>query len=178
MTTLELQNALTTKHQDFIDLLIGLSEDEFLFRPNPEKWSNGENLKHILQSTNPLSQALFLPKFQMKLMFGKANRPSRTYDELVEKYHGKLEKGGKASGKYIPNTIAFDQRESLSNKVMKIVKKITKQLNSFSEEDLDNFILPHPLIGKLTLREMMYFTIYHVQHHQRIVEKNLDSKNK
>jgi len=49
-------------------------------------------------------------------------------------------------------------------------------LSGFSEEDLDKLILPHPLLGKLTLREMMYFTIYHVQHHQRIVERNLAAK--
>jgi hypothetical protein len=33
--------------------------------------------------------------------------------------------------------------------------------------------LPHPLLGKLTLREMIYFTIYHVQHHHKLVQNQL-----
>ena len=40
------------------------------------------------------------------------------------------------------------------------------------EEDLDNYILPHPLIGKTTIREMLYFTIYHVQHHHKAIVDN------
>ena len=47
------------------------------------------------------------------------------------------------------------------------------RIDSFSEKDLDNYILPHPLLGKLTIREMLFFTIYHVQHHEVLTLKNL-----
>jgi hypothetical protein len=30
--------------------------------------------------------------------------------------------------------------------------------------------LPHPLLGKLTLREMLYFTAYHADHHRHSIE--------
>jgi hypothetical protein len=30
---------------------------------------------------------------------------------------------------------------------------------------LDEYLLPHPLIGKLTIREILYFTIYHNLRH-------------
>jgi len=58
MTNSGLQTALIEKYQNFGDLLEGLSEDEFLFRVNPEKWSNGENLDHILKSTQSLNQRI------------------------------------------------------------------------------------------------------------------------
>ncbi len=173
----ELVAQLSDKHQSFIDHMVQLNNEDFQFRPNPEKWSNGENLVHILQSTKPLGQALLLPKFQMKIMFGKANRPSKTYDGLVEKYKEKLAVGGKASAKYTPKQIAFEERNDLVGKLTSTVKKITNRMSRFSEEDLDNYILPHPLLGKLTFREMMYFTIYHVQHHHQIVEMNINSTN-
>ncbi len=35
----------------------------------------------------------------------------------------------------------------------------------WTEDDLDRFLLPHPLIGKLTIREMLFFTIYHNLRH-------------
>jgi hypothetical protein len=40
-------------------------------------------------------------------------------------------------------------------------------LKKFSEDDLDSIRLPHPLLGKLTVREMLYFAVYHVGHHHR-----------
>lgn len=41
-------------------------------------------------------------------------------------------------------------------------------------DELDKYILPHPLLGKLTIREMMYFTIYHVEHHKKLTERGLN----
>ena len=38
--------------------------------------------------------------------------------------------------------------------------------------DLDAVLLPHPLLGKLTVREMLFFTVYHVQHHRALVERD------
>jgi hypothetical protein len=38
-------------------------------------------------------------------------------------------------------------------------------MHTWSEDDLDNHRLPHPLLGKLTVREMLFFTLYHIQHH-------------
>ena len=61
-------------------------------------------------------------------------------------------------------------------KLRRVIEKLSKQIDHYSEQDLDKYILPHPLLGKLTMREMMYFTIYHVQHHQRLIAKNLQKE--
>ena len=53
-------------------------------------------------------------------------------------------------------------------------ESLNKKIELFSEQDLDSHILPHPLLGKLTFREMLYFTIYHVQHHQDLMLKYLE----
>ena len=66
--------------------------------------------------------------------------------------------------------IISDSPSSIGIKLFRIISSICKNLDKFSEEDLDKFILPHPLLGKLTMREMMYFTIYHAQHHENIVK--------
>ena len=103
------------------------------------------------------------------IIFGKANRSSKSYDELVEKYQQKLSEGYKATGNYIPPKIYASQKIFLENKLAHIINAIEDNLDNFSEEELDKYILPHPLLGKLTYREMMYFTIYHAQHHEKIV---------
>jgi hypothetical protein len=118
-----------------------------------------------------------LPKFIISLFFGKTNRPSKTYDELVNKYLGKLANGGKASGRFVPDKGSIKKKEKISKSLSASINRLVSNIERFSEEDLDTLILPHPLLGKLTVREMMYFTIFHVEHHFESVKKNISISN-
>ena len=53
--------------------------------------------------------------------------------------------------------------------LLREVEALCSRLERMDEKQLDAYLLPHPLLGKLTLREMLYFTIYHVEHHGRLV---------
>ena len=158
-------------------MIASLDEKDFSYAP-ANKWTAGQQLDHILRSVAPLKMVFGFPKLLIGLLFGKANRPSKTYAELIGKYHLKLARGGRASGRFIPQAITFSRKEQLSKALLITVKKLTTRLDGFSEQQLDRYILPHPLLGKLTLREMMYFTIYHVEHHQRLVIQGLESNVK
>jgi len=172
MTKQEIIQKLTASYQDFAQYATSLSEGDFLYAA-PEKWSAGRQVHHLISSVSPLALAMKLPFFALKFMFGKANRPSKNYEELVQKYQGKLGAGGKAPKQFTPPEITFSQKEKLIRALQKEVEKVCKGLESFSEVDLDAYILPHPLLGKLTVREMMYFTIYHVGHHKKLIENTL-----
>ena len=41
----------------------------------------------------------------------------------------------------------------------------------WKDPQLDQYIAPHPLLGKITLRELGYFTIYHTYHHLETIQK-------
>ncbi len=170
MTKSAIQNALSTHHQSFIDSINPLSETAFVFQKK-DKWSAGQQLDHINRAVSPVTLAFTLPKFLPELLFGKANRPSKNYEGLVEKYKNALSKGGKASGRFIPKTINAQEKAHLTRKLNHTLERLNKKIDLFSEEDLDSYILPHPLLGKLTFREMLYFTIYHVQHHHGLMLK-------
>lgn len=172
MNKFALIESMTENHQRFTNYMNILTEQEYLFAM-PEKWSAGQQLDHLVRSTKPLLLAVRLPYFIVQLIFGKANRPSKSYEELIEKYLQKIQEGAKATGNFIPPPIGFDKKEKLIKELNSIVSKINKGLNHFSEEELDECILPHPLLGKITFREMIYFTIYHVDHHHYIIDKVL-----
>jgi hypothetical protein len=160
----EIISQLNKSHQEMIDYIDGLDKDDFLFHL-VDKWSAGQHLDHILRSIKPVSTALFMPQFILKYKFGKANRPSKSFEELKAKYHFKLSEGGVAFGRFLPEKVDFESKLDLFKKVNKTLKKFISRLNSYSEKELDTVILPHPLLGKLTMREMMYFTIFHAAHH-------------
>jgi hypothetical protein len=173
MTITEIQNELTGRHQSFCDFMNTLAEKEFTFSSN-SKWSAGQQLDHICRATSLLPMGLSFPAFVRRLLFGKPNRTSNSYDELVKDYLSVLDTGGKASGIFIPKAISFSQREELVKKLQATISKINSSLSKYTEEELDNSLLPHPLLGKLTLREMMLFTIYHAEHHHKLAKKYIE----
>jgi len=160
----EIISALNEKIDAFNGYISPLNKEQFEATPN-SKWSAGQNLDHLIRAIKPLQLAYGLPKFALLILFGKTNRPSRTFDELVTKYKTKLAAGGKASGPFIPPTIRFEQKDELIKKYSLQKQMLLSKIEKQSEPDLDKYILPHPLLGKVTLREMLYFTIHHNEHH-------------
>ena len=174
MTTKEITPALTKQYQEFTSYIENLSDKEFLYAPAPTKWTSGQQLQHLIMSVSPLVKALSLPTFALGLLFGKANRKSKSYEELVAKYNLKLQNGGVAPARFAPALPKPNQKTDLNKKLLKLVDKLCHQFSGLSEAQLDKYILPHPLLGKITLREMFYFTIYHAQHHLAITQNNLN----
>jgi hypothetical protein len=143
-----------------------LSEVDFFYQPDG-KWSPAQQVRHLTIATKTSLLAFTLPKFLVRRVGGKPNRPSRTYDELVAKYKLKLEQGGKASKRYIPKPVSADiGKDILLNGFHASMKKMSTALhNKWKEHQPDLYIVPHPLLGKITIRELGYFNIYHTLHH-------------
>jgi hypothetical protein len=75
---------LTQNHQVFTDYVLSLNEQEYEYAA-AGKWSAGQQLEHIIKSVSPVANALAMPLDMLATTFGTANRPSRSYDELVAK---------------------------------------------------------------------------------------------
>lgn len=159
---------LQDHHQAFFNMLAALPEEVY-YSSRQGKWSPALQLDHIRISVQPVSLAFWLPRFMLRLLFGTPNRPSRTYEGLVERYQSKLDQGGRAPGRFVPKSSRT--RLALIAQTQDTVNGLIKALSRWDEADWDRYLLPHPLLGKLTLREMVYFTVYHVQHHHALVEK-------
>jgi hypothetical protein len=174
------EQLLTTSTQTFNAVAaVCKNADEKLFFEKPAgKWSAAENLKHLIIATNISTLAYSLPLFLVKLAGGTPNRPSKTYEELVIKYKQKLAEGGRASGRFVPKPIPTGvSKELLITKWQTATEKHLKcLLQKRTETDLDNYLVRHPLLGRITLRELCYFTIYHTQHHQHIIEERTAAK--
>lgn len=166
-------NRLNENYSAFFDLVEAMPEAEFTFSPDGIKWTPGQQVDHLYRSLEPLNKGLKAPEFALKAMFGKADHPSVSYEELVARYQSELAAGGTAPAPFRPETIAFERKRGLLADLRDQVERLTKSIEKFDEEKLDKLVLPHPLLGKLTIREMLYFTIYHGEHHRLHTEANL-----
>jgi hypothetical protein len=167
MNRTEITTILQQNHTLFVDFIASL-EEAALQKTIPGKWNAAEQLEHVYLCLRPIVLAFRLPKFIPKMLFGKANRESKSYEALVQAYQNKLQQGGKAPAVYVPKTPAtLRATQKRIEQVKALVKTLIHQIDKYSESELDQMILPHPLLGKLTLREMGYFAAYHVAHHHK-----------
>ena len=143
------------------------------FAREGEAWSAAQNLDHLIRSHKPIALALKLPRLSLKAMFGSADQPSRSYEAVCNLYRAKLAEGAVASGRYIPDLDIPDDPDSakrdLVSKFSRVSADLVSATDRWSDADLDEHLLPHPLIGKLTIREMLYFTIYHNLRHASLL---------
>ena len=155
-----------------------IDADKFFHQPK-EKWSIAQNINHLTISANTTRLAFLLPKFIVRLYAGKPNRASRSYDDLVSKYKMKLQQGGRASGRFIPKIISAEKGTNhLLEKFTKSMDKLILAIEQkWTDPQLEQYIAPHPLLGKITLRELCYFTIYHTRHHLSIINERLAENN-
>jgi hypothetical protein len=155
-----------------------IDEDKFFKRPSEEKWSVAENIQHLIVSTNTTTLAYRLPAFLVRWVGGIPNRDSKSYEALVDKYKEKLAAGGKASGRFIPKAmdIKCGKEKLLQNWQKATMKFIAALKNKTSESKLDDYLVRHPLLGRITLRELCYFTIYHTENHLNIIHDILYPK--
>jgi hypothetical protein len=165
----EIIELLDKNYSNFIAFVAAQSPIQFCNAPEG-KWTSGQQTDHLVKAIRPVILGLRLPKFMPRLLFGKSNRPSKSYDDLVAKYQQKLAAGGKASRPFIPPTIAASKQAILAQALLKEKENIISALNNWSESDLDAYVMPHPILGKLTIREMLYFTAYHAEHHLKSVQ--------
>ena len=138
------------------------------------KWNTGEHIVHLIQSEMAFNRALLLPKVYLKFKFGTNNRANRDYQQIVKKYQAKLAD--------YPGVVADISKKmplmTLSNKALyisKLVKeekRLANKIQKWTEFDLDTYLLPHPLLGKMTIREIAIWTAYHTEHHYTILKLN------
>ncbi len=130
------------------------------------KWAASGHIEHLINSIKPLNQLFILPKFVLTVWVGKPNRTSRSYESLVEKYTEKLKTNNPTINRFGPSKDKNRTKQELLKLLEKQYENFAKKLETnWTDETLENYLIPHPLLGKLTVKEMVMFTIYHTEHH-------------
>lgn len=151
-----------------------LSPEEFT-EPMGTAWSPADHVRHLTKSLRPVAGAMRMPRFALRLMFGTSGAMSRGYPEIVALYHEALRKGGSA-GRYAPEARsqigdATDYRREVLAQHHAIVEALATEVVNWSHAHIDALRLPHPLLGKLTVREMALWSLYHNLHHVLVVAR-------
>lgn len=166
-----IRKALVLHHEAFTARVTGMPAERRA-TPRNGKWSPTQHLEHIRMSVDILAKGMAVPKWVLRWRFGTPNRPPRDFDALVARYREKLTAGGKAPARFAPKALRAEETERASGTLHVSLGTLIARMQRWSDRDLDTVLLTHPLLGKLTAREMLLFTIYHVQHHHALVDRD------
>lgn len=168
-------NLLNANKSAFISYINELTTEEFELSQN-QKWSAGQQLKHIDLCVKPILYVVKMDTMSIKQRFGSTNRPGFTYEDIVNQYKIAVKKGGKSPEKFVPEIVLINEKEIIIESFTQSIQELSIEIENYTELELDTLCIPHPLLGNLTLREMLFNTIDHISHHQESIKKNLMNK--
>lgn len=153
--------------RDLSDTVRKMSTAQFE-RGTAQAWSPADYLKHLLLSVKPFAKALTFPPDALKRRFGDVTRPPLTYAELEAKYQARLAEGIRAEDFESVTPATFHMPEGTTDMQATLVdlwdeahERMFTGLEHWSEADLDTVQILHPALGGISVREMLFFTIFH-----------------
>lgn len=143
-----------------------------------DAWTPAQHLDHLNIAVSAAARAYTVSPWLLQLRFGRAHA-SRTYDDLRNAYRARLASGGGASGRYVPqrddggNEDPIVRRTLLLSRWYRVNARLQEGIGKWREVSMDRVRVPHPLLGRLTMRELAFFTIYHNRHHIDATKRRL-----
>ncbi|MBT8273102.1 MAG: DinB family protein, partial [Bacteroidia bacterium] len=112
--------------------------------------------------------------FLLKYRYGKSNRDVRDYDHVIRRYQERLEgaKGMTFRGSRNMKVPSIRDKAYILNRLTVENRKLQYKTRKWKDKDLDNLILPHPLMGKMPIRELLMWSAYHIEHHTKSLQEN------
>lgn len=133
------------------------------------KWTPLQHLQHVHKGIAAISDYLKLDKKIIQQTFGIASHQSRTYDGVLQAYTVRLREGAVSTSRFNPvesrDIYLLTELETGKG----LIEDIIGSLHHWSDAELDQYTCPHPTLGMLTAREMLFFAVIHAIHHTRSV---------
>ncbi len=144
------------------------------FDGSDESWSPAHHVQHLISSVTPLARGL---QNASRLPPTPEGTVSRTFAEVRDAYLKALGKGVPTVARFAPTLEPVKDREKYQRELSRgfsgALVQLSSALEGLKDDDLDKLSVPHPLLGPITVREMVLFTIYHNQHHEAGIRKRI-----
>ena len=144
-------------------------DTRFFERSANGKWSAAENVEHLILSVKPLIGLFSNPNIMLE-KWGKSNRVSESYDNVVARYLDRIGNIGPGLPAYTPKNLPSPKKE-LIDRLALVNADFVEKASLLTKAELDEYQIPHPVIGLLTAGEFLVFTHYHTLRHKAAMER-------
>lgn len=135
------------------------------------RWSALQHVHHIQKGLGAFVRYLQLDKQTITTTFGLADHASVSVEALLEQYHLKLGEGIQSTSRFNPDETTTLVLSEMKEQGASYLLALEQALHNWSESELDTYACPHPALGNLTVRELLYFTSFHATHHENGIKR-------
>jgi hypothetical protein len=171
LSTQQCLDDLCRTHLALIDYVNGLTDEELAFN-EAGRWNAGQQLQHVYLCLDVISKAM-ASKAYIEQTFGRIDREVKTYDEVLDWYRAGLANGGKAPERFEPGPFELGQMGPLAAAMNDLLARLREQIVAYTDAELDSLVLPHPFLGRMTIREMLFLMTEHPLVHRKSIERGL-----
>lgn len=164
----EICTQLQTSLQIFQEKIRDLNTEQLMLQTT-QNWTPCQHIDHLNRSFEPLIVLLKVPKFMLKV-FGKPSRNSLSFNGIQTEYLKIIAKNIVPSLRFAPRQVTANQKWELLAELEYHKSELLETLEKWSDVDLDKYMIPHPFMGKLTIREMLFFMICHVEKNTALIK--------
>lgn len=166
MNKATLIQSLNDKFDELIQWAERQDDDKFELSAREGKWTTGQHILHLIVSTKAVVLGMSFDKSLLKDRFGLNDREEKDYEGIYKMYLDLLAKGPVvATAPYRPSVVKNEDKKAILAKFDEKRHDLIKVLEQWTEDELSSYQLVHPLMGPMSIREMILFTIYHTEHH-------------
>ncbi|MEM8996621.1 MAG: DinB family protein [Acidobacteriota bacterium] len=174
--TADLRRQLQRLEGEIVEYLDATFGDGAFFEPQGDHWAPSGHIRHLAKCIRPVAKAMGLPKMVLRLRFGTSKSGSRDFDAVRAQYRAALASGEAQAGGYGPSSATPDLapaewRAQIMGHFRTAGRQLDGAIAGWSDRQLDTLRLEHPILGPMTVRELLYFTLYHNAHHARRIRE-------
>jgi hypothetical protein len=138
-------------------------------------WSPGDHVRHLTKSLRAITGGLAVPRLLLRAMFGRSDRAPRNFQSLRLSYAEALARG-RGAGRFAPRPLPAErltsaERQRTLEQFVQETDRFDTAVATWTEAEAVRLRLPHPLLGRIPVREMMLFAVLHNVHHAQVVER-------
>jgi len=171
MNKKELRQHINLKFDEVLHFVRKQNDAEFAVSNTEGKWSAGQNLDHLRKSTKVINKVMSIPKLAHWYKFGRIKNASDDYEGLKRSYKEKTLNGVNAPKTYQPNPLTNEDKTWLMEKFDREREKLINNMYKSSDNYLNTYAIKHPLLGKMSMKSIIYFTCIHTEHHFDLMKK-------
>lgn len=168
----EILAALESNAQSIATYFGGIPDHRF-FDGDPDHWSPAHHLTHLTESSVSVTQTLRGGARPLD-----ATTRSRTYAEVRDAAAAAVAATPKARLLEMGRTVVIapgTSREQMIGAFERASAEFRAVAAAWNVDAMDRNALRHPLLGEMTVREMLFFFVVHERHHLRLVQKREES---
>jgi hypothetical protein len=162
--------ALESNAQSIVEFFSSLPDRQF-FDGDPDRWGPAHHLLHLTRSSESIEPALRSGALPLH-----PTTRSRTYAEVRDAAAASVAATPKDTLRDMGRTVVIAPglpRADIVDAFASASARLRTAAAAWTEDALDRQALVHPLMGRLTVREMLFFTVMHERHHLKLVRTRI-----